>query len=109
MPRPAAANLKPSASGFGLERRGKEAERSFRREPETEWSGFRPDEAAATYWRLAIPPRKGVKANVEKEAHEDSANFIFRGNHSDSSHHKSVLTARMAPKRSTNYLTDTMG
>lgn len=31
-------------SGSRGERRGKGAQRSFQREPEMEWSGFRPDE-----------------------------------------------------------------
>ena len=41
---PCPDRLKARRSGFELERRGKEAKCSFRREAETERSGFRPDD-----------------------------------------------------------------
>jgi len=47
---------------------------------------------------------KGGEADVEKEAVESGPHRDFRGAGGNPAHHKSVLTARLVPRQSANFV-----
>jgi len=53
-------------SGFGGERRGKGARRSFPLQRETEWSGFRPDDIAGTFLLCSFEGEQLISLNDEQ-------------------------------------------
>ena len=56
---------------------------------------------ALLHTAVSYSPVKGGEADVEKESNPAAAGPRARGAGDDPTYHKSVLTARLAPKRST--------